>query len=159
MVKIAEHPVVPKLCIFAAAVLTTQDLRFEQKVGTMLLTFWVNNIVPTLDIIFRTKKLQKECNDFRMLQRTHGARRAILIRRRLDELRAANSLAEIAQLPGPRMHQLKGDRQGQISLDLDHPYRLLLIVANDPIPQRDNGSINLAKVTAVMIFSIEDTHD
>ena len=94
-----------------------------------------------------------------MLQKTHGARRAILIRRRLDELRAANSLAEIAQLPGPRMHQLKGDRQGQISLDLDHPYRLLLKVADDPPPQRDNGSINLAKVTAVMIFSIEDTHD
>ena len=82
-----------------------------------------------------------------------------MIRRRLDELRAANSLAEIAQLPRPRMHQLKGDRQGQISLDLDHPYRLLLIVANDPVPQRDNGSINLGKVTAVMIFSIEDTHD
>jgi proteic killer suppression protein len=57
------------------------------------------------------------------------------------------------------MHQLKGDRQGQISLDLDHPYRLLLTIANDPTPQRENGSINLAKVTAAMIFDIEDTHD
>ncbi len=57
------------------------------------------------------------------------------------------------------MHQLKGDRQGQISLDLDHPYRLLLTVVNDPVPRRANGSINLTKVTAVMIFSIEDTHD
>jgi plasmid maintenance system killer protein len=147
------------LCIFTTTAFTTQGLQFEQMFAIMLLTFWVNNIVQTLDIIFRTKKLQKECNDFRMLQRTHGARRAILIRRRLDELRAANSLAEITQLPGPRMHQLKGDRQGQISLDLDHPYRLLLVVANNPIPQRDNGNINLAKVTAVMIFSIEDTHD
>jgi proteic killer suppression protein len=112
-----------------------------------------------LDIVFRRKKLQKECNDYHLLQKTHGERRAQLIRRRLDELRAASSLVEISLLPGPRMHQLKGDRQGQISLDLDHPYRLLLTVANDPVPQRENGSINLAKVTAVMIFSIEDTHD
>ena len=157
MLGICSSPVV--MCVFATTASTVQDLQFEQMFAIISLTFWVNNIVQTLDIIFRTKKLQKECNDFRMLQKTHGARRAILIRRRLDELRAANSLAEIAPLPGPRMHQLKGDRQGQISLDLDHPYRLLLIVANDPVPQRDNGSINLAKVTAVMIFSIEDTHD
>lgn len=94
-----------------------------------------------------------------MLQKVNGERRAILIRRRLDELRAANNLAEISHLPPPRMHPLKGKRQGQISLDLDHPYRLLITVANDPIPQKNNGNINLSKVTAVMILGIEDTHD
>lgn len=77
----------------------------------------------------------------------------------MDELRAANNLAEISHLPPPRMHQLKVERQGQISLDLDHPYRLLITVATNPIPKKDNGSINLSKVTAVMVFGIEDTHD
>jgi proteic killer suppression protein len=57
------------------------------------------------------------------------------------------------------MHQLKGERQGQISLDLDHPYRLLITVANVPVPKKDNGSINLSKVTEVMILGVEDTHD
>jgi hypothetical protein len=57
------------------------------------------------------------------------------------------------------MHQLKGERQGQISLDLDHPYRLLITVANTPVPQKDNGSINLSKVTAVMVLEVKDTHD
>ena len=112
-----------------------------------------------MDIIFKTTKLQKECNDFRLLQKVYGERRARLIRRRLDELRAATVLAEISYLPPPRMHPLKGERQGQISLDLDHPYRLLIKVANDPIPQKDNGSINLSKVTAVMVLGVEDTHD
>ena len=82
-----------------------------------------------------------------------------MIRRRLDELRAATTLSEISHLPPPRMHQLKGEWQGQISLDLDHPYRLLVTVANDPVPKKDNGSLNLSKVTAVMILGIEDTHD
>ena len=112
-----------------------------------------------MDIIFKTTKLQKACNDFRELQKVHGKQRAGLIRRRLDELRAANTLAEISHLPPPRMHQLKGERQGQISLDLDHPYRLLITVANTPIPKKDNGSINLSKVTAVMVLEVKDTHD
>lgn len=112
-----------------------------------------------MDIIFKTTKLQKECNDFRLLQRVYGERRARLIRRRLDELRAATVLAEISHLPPPRMHPLKGERQGQISFDLDHPYRLLVAVANKPVPQKDNGSINLSKVTAVMVLGVEDTHD
>jgi len=77
----------------------------------------------------------------------------------LDELRAATTLADISYLPPPRMHQLKGERQGQISLDLDHPYRLLITVANDPVPKKDNGSINLSTVTAVMVLGVEDTHD
>ncbi|HKZ41835.1 MAG TPA: hypothetical protein VJ044_12795 [Candidatus Hodarchaeales archaeon] len=112
-----------------------------------------------MDIIFRTTKLAKECNEFRLLQKVYGERRAKLIRRRLDELRAANSLIDISHLPPPRMHPLKGERQGQISLDLDHPYRLLITVANNPVPKKDNGSINLSKVTAVMILGVEDTHD
>ena len=112
-----------------------------------------------MDIVFKTSKLAKVCNNYRMLQKAHGERRAKLIRRRLDELRAATTLSEISHLPPPRMHQLKGERQGQISLDLDHPYRLLVTVANDPVPKKDNGSLNLSKVTAVMILGIEDTHD
>lgn len=112
-----------------------------------------------MDIIFKTTKLAKECNEFRLLQKVNGERRAKLIRRRLDELRAASNLAEISHLPPPRMHQLKGGRQGQVSLDLDHPYRLLIAVANNPVPKKDNGNINLSKVTAVMILGVEDTHD
>jgi len=94
-----------------------------------------------------------------LLQKVNGERRAKLIRRRLDELRAANNLAEISYLPPPRMHQLKGERLGQISLDLDYPYRLLITVANNPVPKKDNGIINLSKVTAIMILGVEDTHD
>jgi proteic killer suppression protein len=115
--------------------------------------------MATLDITFRTKKLARECNDFRLLRKAHGERRAGLIRRRLDELHAANTLADISHLPPSRMHQLKGERQGQISLDLDYPYRLLIAVANNPVPKKSNGSINLSKVTAVVVLSVEDTHD
>jgi plasmid maintenance system killer protein len=125
----------------------------------MSLTQKVNDIGGTLDIIFRTTKLAKTCNDYRLLQKAYGERRARLIRLRLDELQAANTLSEISHLPPARMHQLTGKRQGQISLDLDHPYRLLITVANNPIPKKANGNINLSKVTAVMVLEVKDTHD
>jgi len=77
----------------------------------------------------------------------------------LDELRAANTLSDISHLPPPRMHQLKGKRKGEISLDLDHPYRLIITIANDPIPYKGKGSLNLSKVTVVKILGVKDTHD
>lgn len=112
-----------------------------------------------MDIIFKTKKLQKECNDQKRLVRTHGLRRAKLVRRRLDELRAASSLEDIRRLPGPRCHELKGNRSGQLSVDLDHPYRLVFKPANDPLPEKPDGGLDWGSVTTIEINAIEDTHE
>jgi len=112
-----------------------------------------------MDIIFKTKKLAKEFNDSKLLQIRHGPHRAKLIRRRLDELRAASVLAEVGTLPQARCHELTGDRSGQLSVDLDHPYRLLFRPGNNPIPTKPDGGLDWAKVTQIEILSVEDTHD
>jgi hypothetical protein len=41
---------------------------------------------------------------------------------------------------------------------LDHPYRLIFIPADDPIPTKDDGGLDWSKVTAVEILEIADTH-
>lgn len=112
-----------------------------------------------MDILFADHKLGKICNDFRQSQKFHGEKRARKLRQRLDELRAADYLSDISHLPPPRMHQLTGARAGQFSVDLDHPYRLIFTVANEPIPQKEAGGIDLSKVTAVLIHGVEDTHE
>ena len=112
-----------------------------------------------MDIIFKTKKFQKKCNDQKLLVRTYGKRRANLIRRRLDELFATTSLYELRFLPGPRCHELKGDRAGQFSVDLDHPYRLIFRPANDPLPQKTDGGLDWKRISIIEIIGIEDTHD
>jgi len=112
-----------------------------------------------MDILFKTKKFQKACNKQKSLVRVYGQRRAKLIRRRLDELKAAPTLEDIRQLPGPRCHELKGNRAGQLSVDLDYPYRLIFIPANDPLPQKTHGGLDWKRVTAVEITGIEDTHE
>ncbi|MHB1272875.1 MAG: hypothetical protein ACYCZD_08945 [Rhodanobacter sp.] len=74
-----------------------------------------------MDIRFADRKLEKECNDARLLQRRHGERRAKLLQTRLAVLAAATCLADIGPpYRGPmRCHELTGDRAGQLSIDLD----------------------------------------
>lgn len=76
----------------------------------------------------------------------------------MDELRAANNLEEMRSLPQARLHELRGDRDGQLSLDLDHPYRLIIQPACNPIPTKPDGGLDWARVTAILIVEVADTH-
>ena len=81
-------------------------------------------------IKFKDRKFQEECNTHRLLERRYGKDQAKRIRRRLDDLQAATVLADLRSLPG-RCHELKGDRAGQLSLDLVHPDRLIFMPIAD----------------------------
>jgi len=111
-----------------------------------------------MDLSFRTRKLEKLANSGKEQQKQLGTNAAKKFKRRLDDLRAARNLAEMTLLPG-RLHPLKGDRAGELSLDLEHPYRLLLVPANDPVPVKDDGGMDWEAVTAVEITEITDTHE
>ena len=74
-------------------------------------------------------------------------------------MRAADYLEDIRYLPQARCHELKGNHAGDLSVDLEHPYRLIFRPANKPIPQKANGGLDWAGVTAVEIIGVEDTHE
>ena len=109
-------------------------------------------------IFFRTNKLQKQCSSVKETLRAFGATRARKLQQRLMELKAATNLNQIARVPPARCHELTGNRQGQLSVDLDHPYRLIFIPANDPVPRREDGGLDWEWVTEVEIVEIADTH-
>jgi proteic killer suppression protein len=46
-----------------------------------------------------------------------------------------------------------------LSLDLEHPNRLLLAPSHDPVPVKTDGSLDWDAVTAVEIIEITDTHE
>ena len=111
-----------------------------------------------MEIIFASTKLEKECNQEELLKRRHGAERAKLIRRRLDEIRAADSLQVLGKLPQVRCHEMKADRAGQTSVDLKHPYRLLFEPAHQPVPRKPDGGLDWARIIVVRILGVKDTH-
>ena len=111
-----------------------------------------------MEIVFESEGAAADYNDFRRLVKLHNVQRAKLIRRRLDDLRAAPNLDAMRSLPG-RCHELKGDRSFEISLDLDGPYRLILYPAHNPIPLKPDLGLDWKKVTVVLVKEVADTHD
>jgi proteic killer suppression protein len=111
-----------------------------------------------LIIDFQDRKFREECNNFKVLKKNQGEPRAKKIRRRLDDLTAVNSLEEMKSLPGD-CHELKGNRRGQISLDLDGQWRLIFVPADLPPAVKSDGGIDWQRVHVIKILGIEDTHE
>ncbi|MDH5638001.1 MAG: killer suppression protein [Nitrospinota bacterium] len=113
-----------------------------------------------MDISFRNKKLEKELSEEKKLTKIHGSLRAKKIRIRLEEFRVALCLMDFwPPKSGPgRCHELTGNRKGQLSVDLDHPYRLIFVPDHNPMPLHDNEGLDWSKVTSIKIMGIEDTH-
>lgn len=61
-------------------------------------------------------------------------------------------------LPGG-CHELTGDKKGQLSLDLDGPYRLIFEPAHNPLPVKEDGGLDWAGVVTVRIFGVANTHE
>jgi len=109
-------------------------------------------------IYFKTKKLQKLCSKGSEAIKSLGQKRGKKLKQRMMELAAAETLADISRVPPARCHELTGNRNGQISVDLEHPYRLLFIPVNDSISERKRGGPDWAAVTKIKIIDIADTH-
>ncbi len=68
-------------------------------------------------------------------------------------------LGDMRQLPQTRCHELREDRKGQLAVDLDHPYRLIFEIANEPLPVKPDGGLDWFNATAIRILTIEDYHE
>ena len=110
-----------------------------------------------MDIKFGPKKLGKLANDLRRCKQEMGERRAKLFLKRLTDLRDADTLEDVRNLPG-RYHELKDARKGQWACDLDHPYRLIFMPQIKPIPTNEHGQFIWIEILAVEIIEIVDYH-
>ncbi|APB32395.1 Putative killer suppression protein HigA [Gloeomargarita lithophora Alchichica-D10] len=75
---------------------------------------------------------------------------------RLADLDAASS---VRGLVVGRPHPLRGDRIGQFALDLEGGKRLVFKAANEPVPLKNDGSIDWSQATKVCIIFVRDYHD
>jgi proteic killer suppression protein len=111
-----------------------------------------------VEITFLNTKLAKELADEKTIVRKYGADNGRRICQRLADLMAAESLETLRFLPQLRAHELAGDRVGQISVDVKHPRRLLLVPDHPETPRKPDGGLDWTRVTKVKILGIADTH-
>lgn len=95
-----------------------------------------------MDVYFRTSKLRKMCAQERELRR-HFGRQADKIMMRLQELTAAKCLNDIPIGPPTRRHKYSNNLKDCFTVDINHPYRIIFKVANDPPPLLPDGGIDL----------------
>jgi proteic killer suppression protein len=110
-----------------------------------------------MEILFTSTKMQKLCSSEKVMLKTLGQVQAKKLQQRLAELKAAETLADIPKGPPPRCHELSGDRQGQLSVDLVHPQRLMFR-PEQPVPLKDDGGLDWSRVTKIEILEITDPH-
>ena len=113
---------------------------------------------PIMEVSFASRKVQKSCSSEKEMKREWGTSLAKKLQQRLMELKAAETLEDISCLPPARCHELTGDRKGQLSVDVAHPYRLILVPDHVPSPRKPDGGLDRAKVTKVLVLEVDDTH-
>lgn len=111
-----------------------------------------------MEVSFANRKLAKELADEKSIMRRYGTDNGRRICQRLADLVAAENLETLRFLPQLRAHELTGDRAGQISVDVKHPYRLLILSDHDETPRKPDGGLDWKRVTRVKIIEIADTH-
>jgi plasmid maintenance system killer protein len=109
-----------------------------------------------LEITFEDAALARNFQSEREMLKKFGKVRTKRLQVRLKQLQAAETLADMHDMSG-RFHELHGDRAGQLSLDLDGPYRLLFRPAGDVRPGQ-GGGLDWSACTVVVV-GIVDTHD
>jgi proteic killer suppression protein len=110
-----------------------------------------------LVIYFRSRKIEKQLSAEKEIVR-HFGRNARLIIRRIQQLLAAENLDDFSRLPGTGFHLLGGNRNRQMAVYLEHPFRLIFEPSVKEIPLKENNEIELTAIKAITIIDIEDYH-
>lgn len=119
------------------------------------ITYWVT--VDQMDIDYANKRLGRQMSSAADIQR-HFGQLAKPLQLRLGVLKNAISLADVPRDPPVRCHQLTNDRDGQFAVTLKDNWRLIFWPNHDPIPTKEDGGIDLSKVTAITIGEVHDYH-
>ena len=111
-----------------------------------------------MQVGFSDARSQDLFDSSRELVRVFGPKNARVIRRRLDDLRAAPSLEDARRLPG-HLEELKGNRKGQFSMRLLSGRRLIFIPAAVPLPTKPDGGLDWVQIREITVLNVEDYHD
>ncbi len=111
-----------------------------------------------MEITYKSNKLEKQLTDEKEIIKAYGKIRGRKLRKRLDDLYQSPTLAVVKLIPAAKLHPLIGDKLGEWAVYVVKNWRLCFEITNSPIPQLEDGGIDLEQVTAIEIISVEDYH-
>lgn len=104
-----------------------------------------------MKVYYSSNRQQKNLTDFRLLKKFYS-NDFVNISNRLSELRAAENLNQIPEVPPPRRHKLQGDLQGCWGINYSRNNRIVIRPAGE-------FDINdLSTINQITIIKLEDYH-
>ena len=117
-----------------------------------------------MEIVYKSRTLQRICTDFSAASRKHGNRMASIIQIRIAQIQSADNIESLVEGKVGRCHALKGARAGREfalsltlasnselaklrasgaahAMDLVHPYRLIF--------EKQGELIQIARITEI----------
>jgi plasmid maintenance system killer protein len=110
-----------------------------------------------VEISYKSKQLEKKLTDPTKMAKAFGLL-ARKVNQRLKDLTDADNLETMRAIQAARCHELKGDRKGELAVDVSGNYRMVFEPNHDPVPRKDDGGLNWEEVTKIQINDIEDYH-
>lgn len=110
-----------------------------------------------MQISFKSRKLEKSLTEPREISKTYGVM-AKKVNQRIKDLLAASTLAVMKTIPAANCHELKGDRDGQLAVDISGNWRIIFEPDHDPVPAKSDGGLDWDAVTQIKILEVEDYH-
>lgn len=111
-----------------------------------------------MNVYFKDKRLKKSFDDERECFKVYGKDNARKIQARYAELLAATNLSEIPHVPPARLHELSNNRNGQFSVTVKEPFRIIFVPEHEPIPTTDSRGIDKSQVTDIKIIEVVNYH-
>lgn len=110
-----------------------------------------------MEVYFSTRKIEGVLGSDKGRVRVFGVDAAKALALRMRQLAAAADLGVMRTLPG-RCHELLGDRDGQLAVDVTKGLRLIFEPLDDPPPSKPDGGLDWAAVKAIRILEVTDYH-
>jgi len=110
-----------------------------------------------MNITFKNRKLQKILTNPGEIKKNYGSM-AKRVSQRMAQLQAAPNLATIQSLLALECHLLTGDRNGEWAVSISGNYRLIFEIEHNPIPTKEDGSIDSIRITDIRILETTDYH-
>jgi toxin HigB-1 len=108
-----------------------------------------------MEITFKNKKVRKECEQDSEAKKNYGADNAKKLKARMRDL---INVENVTSLIAGKPHRLERDRLGQYAVYLAGGMRLVFEPDNDPVPLKEDGSIDWSQVTKICILEIVNYH-
>lgn len=108
-----------------------------------------------MELLFASETLQRACTEECESDRLWGADCARVVRRRLAQLAAAESLAVFATITPAKLRALPPPHDSGFAVDVLPPLCLILEPCHDGALPSPTGSVDKAMITAVRILAVD----